>query len=113
MYIVIRHISPSLTSASVVTVTLTITGPNAGSYNAIPPVTLTVLNPTSFQVIPSATSLSKPTLNNNTATFTMQCNMPSTIYWGIGIFPSILNSQALDFQARLISNGMGLVTNYT
>lgn len=113
MYIVIRHINPALTSGSVVTVTFTITGPNAASYNVIPPITLTVVDATSYQVIPSATTLTTPVLNNNTATFTMQCNMASTIYWGIGIYPSILNSQALDFQARIISGGLGLVTNYT
>lgn len=43
----------------------------------------------------------------------MQCSMSSKIYWGLGIYPSILNSQALDFQARIISEKNGLLTNFT
>ena len=39
--------------------------------------------------------------------------MSSTIYWSLGIYPSILNIEALDIQAKIIAQGGGLQTNYT
>lgn len=112
LYIVVRHKNPALTSGTIL-MSFTIGGTNAASYQTIPPVTLTVVSSTSYQILPSATTLSAPTLKTNTAKFTMQCSMASTIYWGLGIYPSILNSEALDFQARIVSSGDGLKTNFT
>ena len=55
------------------------------------------MDPITYQTLPTATALSDPTLSYNKATFTLQCSMASKIYWGLGIYPSILNSVALDF----------------
>ncbi len=63
--------------------------------------------------MPSALPLSNPTLSWNTATFSLQCSVASTIYWGLGIYPSILNTGALGFQARIVSQKVGLLTNFT
>jgi hypothetical protein len=60
-------------------------------------VSITIVDPSPFQTLPTATALTSPTLSHNRATFTLQCSMASKIYWGLGLFPSILNRQALDF----------------
>ena len=39
--------------------------------------------------------------------------MASTIYWSLGIYPSILNTEAVTIQARIIAEGNGLKTNFT
>jgi hypothetical protein len=49
----------------------------------------------------------------NSASFIMKCSTPSSMYWGIGLYPSILNMTAFDFQARLISENKGLKTNFS
>lgn len=95
------------------TATFAITGSNSAMYNIIPSISLTFVDPTTYNNIPVATSLTAPTLSTNMASFTLQCSQASTIYWGLGIYPSILNTQALDFQARIISPGSGLTTNFT
>ena len=111
--VIIDNNSGSLNIGDVITVTFAITGPNANFYATIPSLTISVVDPAAYQTLPVATSLSDPTLSYNKATFTLQCSMASKIYWGLGIYPSILNTQALDFEARIISDGMGLQTNYT
>ncbi len=114
LYIILRHNGgASLPVGSTVTITFSITGTYAAQYNTIPSITLTVVDASAYQTLPVATSLSAPTLTTNMATFRLQCSQASTIYWGLGIYPSILNSQALDFQARIISQGAGLTSNFT
>ena len=99
LYMVLRHSAASLTlvAGSIVTVTFTIDGTNKHQYETIPSVTLTFVDPSSYQTLPVATGLSTPSLSTNKASFTIQCSQASTIYWGLGIYPSILNTQALDF----------------
>ncbi len=113
LYIVLKHNSGVITSGTVVNVAFTISGVNSNQYNTIPSITLTFVDPSSYQTLPVATSLASPTLSTNKATFVLQCSQASTIYWGLGIYPSILNTQALDFQARIISLGKGLTSNFT
>ena len=108
-----KHNGGNLPVGSTVTVSFTISGAYAVHYNTIPSITLTVVDPASYQTLPVATSLTAPTLNTNIASFRLQCSQASIIYWGLGIYPSILNTQALDFQARIISPGSGLTTNFT
>ena len=103
LYIVIKHTASTLISGNSINVVFTITGPNSAYYEPIPSVTLTLIDATTFQAYPSATTLSPPILNANTATINMQCNQPSTIYWGIGIFPSILTYNQADFKRLLLS----------
>lgn len=100
LYFVIKHSPPasgSLVAGNSVTATITITGPNSAFYAAIPAFTLTLVDATTFQTFPTGTALSAPTLSSNTATFQLQCSQASRIYWGIGIYPSILNNQQVDF----------------
>ena len=97
LYIIVKHTQASLIAGNSITVSFTISGPNAAFYAAIPSVTLTLVDPTTFQTFPTATALSAPTLSANTATLQLQCSQASTIYWGLGIYPSILNNQAVDF----------------
>lgn len=113
LYIILKNNGGSPAVGSLVSITFSITGTNAAQYNTIPSITLTFVDPSSYQTIPVATSLNAPTLNTNMATFRMQCSQASTIFWGLGIYPSILNTQALDFQARIISTGSGLTSNFT
>jgi L-cystine uptake protein TcyP (sodium:dicarboxylate symporter family) len=113
LYIILKNVGGSPTAGSSVLVTFAITGTDAKYYNTIPSVTLTFVSNSSYQTIPVATSIAVPTLSANTATFKLQCNQASTIYWGLGIYPSILNTLALDFQARIISKGNGLTSNFT
>ncbi len=112
LYIVLKH-SGTLPANSIITGTFDITGPNALQYINIPTITITLIDPSSYQTLPVATALTAPTLSSNKAIFRLQCNQASTIYWGLGIYPSILNSQALDFQARIISRSLGLSSNFT
>lgn len=112
LYIILKH-TGTLPANTIITGTFTIGGTNSAQYNTIPPITITLIDPSSFQTLPVATALIIPTLVTNRATFRLQCSQASTIYWGLGIFPSILNTQALDFKARIISNGLGLSSNFT
>jgi hypothetical protein len=114
LYIILKHNGAgSLPVGGSVLVTFSISGSNFAQYNTIPSITLTVVDASAYQTLPVATSVSAPVLTTNMATFRLQCSQASTIYWGLGIYPSILNSQALDFQARIISPGAGLTSNFT
>lgn len=113
LYIILKHNGGNLAVGSSVTVSFTISGTYAVNYNTIPGITLTVVDPASYQTLPVATSLAAPVLNTNIASFRLQCSQASVVYWGLGIYPSILNTQALDFQARIISPGAGLTSNFT
>jgi hypothetical protein len=114
IYIIIRHSSSGvLTVGQTLSVSFTITGNNSAYFNVIPSITLTLVDPVTYQTIPTATALTNPVLLTNKATFNLQCSKASTIFWGLGIYPSILNSQALDFEARIISEGQGLKSNFT
>lgn len=100
LYFVLKHtipVSGSLVAGNSVTVTITIDGLNKDYYAAIPTFTLTLVDATTFQNFPTGTALSSPTLSSNTATFQLQCSQSSRIYWGIGVYPSILNNQQVDF----------------
>lgn len=111
LYIIIKHTAGSLVAGNSVTAAFTIS-PNT-YYASIPSITLTLVDPTTFQTFPTATALSAPTLTANTATLQLQCSQASLIYWGIGVYPSILNYQAVDFEARVISGVNGLLTNFS
>lgn len=101
LYFVLFHtvpVSGSLVAGNSVTATITVSsGTSSTFYAAIPAITLTLVDPTTFQTYPTGTALSAPTLSSNTATFQLQCSQASRIYWGIGVYPSILNNQQVDF----------------
>lgn len=100
LYFIIRHTQPSsgsLVAGNSVTATISIGGTNSMYYASIPSITLTLVDPTTFQTFPTGTALSSPTLSTNTATFQLQCSQASRIYWGLGVYPSILNNQQVDF----------------
>jgi hypothetical protein len=97
LYIIIKHTAGSRVAGNSVTASFTITGANSAFYATIPSITLTLVDPTTFQTFPTATALSAPTLSANTATLQLQCSQASLIFWGIGVYPSILNYQAVDF----------------
>jgi len=113
LYIILKNTVTSVTSGTVITVTFSVTGVNSNQYNTIPQITITFVDPSAYQTLPVASSLTAPTMSTNKATFVLQCSQASIIYWGVGIYPSILNTQALDFQARIISPGLGLTSNFT
>ncbi len=100
LYIIIKHTAPStgsLVAGNSVTATITISGTSSAFYAAIPPITLTLVDATTFQTYPTGTALSAPILSGNKATFQLQCSQSSRIYWGIGLYPSILNNAQVDF----------------
>ncbi len=95
VYLVIKHTQNLLVAGTSVTVTIT---PSDLTYFAVlPTISLTLVDATTYQTHPTATALTAPVLQANTATFQLQCNQASLIYWGLGIYPSILNYQATDF----------------
>jgi hypothetical protein len=97
IYIIIQHTQNTLVAGNSITAVFTITGPSSTYYSTITSITLTLVDSTTFQTFPTATALGAPTLSANTATLQLQCSEASLIYWGIGIYPSILNNQAVDF----------------
>jgi len=100
LYIIIKHTASgvgSLVAGNSVTATITISGASSAFYTTIPSITLTLVDPTTFQTFPTGTALSAPTLSGNKATFQLQCSQSSRIYWGIGLYPSILNNAQVDF----------------
>jgi hypothetical protein len=114
LYLVLNHANRGgLAIGDTVTATFSMTGNDAEHYSTIPPISIDIVDPASFYNKPVAQALTSPTLSDNQATFTLQCNMASTIYWSLGIYPSILNTEALDIQARIIASGEGLQTNFT
>ena len=99
LYFILKHTVPasgSLVAGNSVTATISITGTNSAYYATIPSFTLTLVDATTFQTFPTGTALSTPSLSTNTATFQLQCSQASRIYWGLGIYPSILNNQQAD-----------------
>ncbi|CAN5951124.1 unnamed protein product [Sphagnum jensenii] len=108
---VLRHFG-ILKAGMSITMSIAISGTNAASDGTISVVSLTLIS-LSVVTIPSATTLNNPTLNFNTTSFNLQCSVASTIYWGVGIYPSILNTGALGFQARIVWQGLGLMSNFT
>lgn len=50
-------------------------------------------------------------LNSSAASFQVQCNTPATIYWGLGIYPTILGMNMEDIQARLVDKNNGLLSS--
>lgn len=114
LYLVFRHLGGgTLNIGDTVSLTFSFTGEENTTYATIPSITLTIVDPATYTTMPVAQALSSPTLSYNNAAFTLQCSMASTIYWSLGIYPSILNTEALDIQARIIAAGGGLKTNYT
>jgi hypothetical protein len=109
---VFQHTQNTLTAGTSILVSFVISGTDAASYNAIPNVVFTLVAQSLISK-PLATALANPTLTLNTATFSLQCSVASTIYWGLGIYPSLLNTGALGFQARIVSAGTGLQANFT
>lgn len=108
-----QHTANTLVAGNSVTASFTISGPNSAYYATIPSITLTLVDPTTFQTFPTATALASPSLSANTATLQLQCSQASLVFWGIGVYPSILNYAAVDFEARIISGGNGLLTNFS
>jgi hypothetical protein len=116
VYFIVKHTIPasgSLIAGNSVTGTFTITGSSSAYYIVPASITLTLVDPTTFQTFPTGTALGTPTITANRARVQMQCSQASLLYWGIGVYPSILNYAQVDFQARIISGGNGLVTNFT
>lgn len=109
---VFKHTQTTLVAGNTITISFTVAGTDAASYGTIPNIILTLVAQ-SIITKPLATALTSPTLGLGTASFNLQCSVASTIYWGLGIYPSILNIGALGFQARIISGGTGLQTNFT
>lgn len=62
LYFIFKHTAGSLAVGSSVTVTFSITGTNSGRYNTISPITLTFVDPTTFNNIPVATAVPAPVL---------------------------------------------------
>jgi hypothetical protein len=113
-YLVITHTPGTLPVNTAIPVTFTITGPQSLYYSSIPSITLVSNNINTSTVIPIAVL---PAIiggiTSGSVTFQMQCTQPSTIYWAVGLTPSILSMTALDMQARIISGADGLHTNFT
>lgn len=100
LYFIFKHTVPgsgSLVAGNSVTATISISGTDSAYFAAIAPFTLTLVDATTFQTFPTGQALSAPSLSANTATFQLQCSQASRIYWGLGIYPSILNNQQVDF----------------
>ena len=79
IYIIVKHTAGSLVAGNSVTAVFTITGTNNAYYSTIPSITLTLVDPTTFQTFPTATALASPTLNANTATLLLQCSQTSLV----------------------------------
>lgn len=113
-YLVVTHTPGSLPANSSITLSLAISGPQSGYYSAIPSVQLNSTSLNTSTIVPIAIL---PAIIGGVAstsvTFQMQCTQPSTIYWAVGLTPSVLSMTALDMQARIISAADGLHTNFT
>ena len=62
LYIILKH-TGTLPANTVITGTFTITGPNSLQYDTIPPITITLIDASSYQTLPVATALVAPTLS--------------------------------------------------
>jgi|JI6StandDraft_1071083.scaffolds.fasta_scaffold76916_2 hypothetical protein len=113
-YLVVTHTRGSLVNATSLGVTFNITGSESSYYSTIPSITLTAtsIDPTlgiPVGVLPKI--VSDP--SSTSVTVQLQCSMPSTIYWAVGVAPTIISMTGLDIQARIISNATGYYTNFT
>ena len=82
-----KHTAGSLIAGNSVGASFAISGTASAHYAAIPAITLTLLDASTFQTVPTATALSAPSLSGNTASLQLQCSQASRIYWGVSVYP--------------------------
>jgi hypothetical protein len=108
-FFVAVHAGQGLAAGATVTMTITVGGTNAAYYDSPITVTLSMINNSTAS--PTASSVPAVSLSGTTATFSMQCSQPSTMYWALGLFPSLADLQSLSIQTNLTNSGNGLVSN--
>lgn len=113
-YLQVVHTPGLLTNGTNISLSFSLTGPQSFYYAAISPVTLTAITIDPTLGVPVAV-LPQITSNNvsSSTTFQLQCSMPSTVYWAVGLAPTVISMTGLDIQARIISGTMGLFSNFT
>lgn len=113
-YFVVMHTVGSLTAGINITASFQITGPQAIHYVPPLPITISTITLDTSVGVPIAT---RPTIIGDVGhlvTFQMQCNLfASTVYWALGVSPTVISMTALDIQARIISDSNGYKFNFT
>lgn len=109
VFLVAVQAGPTLVAGSLVTMEVALSGTNALAYESPVRVTLTVVNNSTVQ--PTASSLPAVGLSGTTASASMQCSQPSTMYWAVALFPSLADLQSLSIQTNLTLSGNGLTSN--
>lgn len=113
-YFVVMHTPGSMTAGINITASFQISGPQAVHYVAPTSIILSTVSLDTSVGVPIATS---PTIIGDIGhqvTFQMQCNLfASTVYWAVGVSPTVISMTALDIQARIISDGNGYKYNFT
>jgi hypothetical protein len=89
--------------------TISIGGTNAASYAS--PITVPITMVNNFTTYPSASSLGSVQVRGTSASFTMQCSEPSTMFWAVGAYPSLAGLLSLAIQNNLTLSGNGLRSN--
>jgi hypothetical protein len=90
---VLSHTSTNATFGQSFQLKITLKSNNSivqNSYNIIPNVTINVVDKGLLIGNPEA---KQPVINNITQTsinLGIQCNTPATIYWGVGVYPTML-----------------------
>lgn len=111
IYVVLRHSYTNTTIRQTFSLQIEVSSADAltnDAYLDIAPVLIHVVNSSILVGNPEG---KQPVINSLTAdsvNFTIECNSPATIYWGIGLYPTMLGISSEEIEARLIENSNGL-----
>lgn len=111
IYIVLSHASTTATIGQSFQLKINLRSANSivqNAYNAIPNITINVVDRSVLIGNPEAKQPIINSLTQNSIDFNIQCNTPATIFWGVGLYPTMLGITVEEIQARLIELNNGL-----
>lgn len=93
VYIVLVHQSVTTTVGQSFQLKISLNSSNSivrNAYNTIPNVTIHVVDRSVLIGNPEAKQPIINSLTQNSIELNVQCNTPATIYWGVGLYPTML-----------------------
>eukprot|EP00825_Cyclidium_porcatum_P027653 TRINITY_DN297_c0_g1_i5.p1 TRINITY_DN297_c0_g1~~TRINITY_DN297_c0_g1_i5.p1 ORF type:complete len:513 (-),score=67.44 TRINITY_DN297_c0_g1_i5:282-1820(-) len=117
IFVVNETTGVTLVPGQEITLSFTVSGTNAASFDQPDDVTVIAVDPISgtYTFDPIAQSISgssQITVSENVATVEFQCDQPSIMYWALGVSPSITSVTQSTISNKLVSSS-GVLSNYT
>ena len=93
LFVVLNHVFINTTIGQSFQLKVSLNSSNLtvqNAYNAIPNITINVIDRSLLIGNPEAKQPVINYLTHNSIQLRLQCNTPATIYWGVGIYPTML-----------------------